>query len=103
MLRCIDRPARPQRLLEAYTKQASGGRSARPQLAAALDHYKRARAVLVIAKLDRLARNVHFISRLMESKTPFVLADMPQATPFEIHIRAAMAEKEGRKISLGQP
>ena len=86
-------------LLDTYTEQESGKRNARPELAAALEHCRKAKATLLLATLDRLARKVHFISGLMESKTPFVLADMPQATPFEIHIRAAMAEEEGRKIS----
>ena len=54
---------------------------------------------LLIAKLDRLARNVHFISGLMETGVPFVAADMPTATPFMLHIYAAMAEAEGIAIS----
>ena len=54
---------------------------------------------MLIAKLDRLARNVHFISGLMETGVPFVAADMPTATPFMLHIYAAMAEAEG--IAIG--
>jgi len=54
----------------------------------------------VIAKLDRLARNVHFISGLMESGVDFVAADMPQADRFMLHVYAAMAEEEGRRISI---
>ena len=57
------------------------------------------RATLVIAKLDRLSRKVAFISGLMESGVPFIAADIPDASPFELHIRAAMAEEESRKIS----
>lgn len=87
-------------LAGAYTEVESGKRhDNRPQLNAALDECRRRRAVLLIASLDRLARNVHFISGLMESAVPFVAADMPTAAPFEIHIRAAMAEEERRKIS----
>ena len=56
-------------------------------------------AILVIAKLDRLARNVAFISSLMEARTPFVACDMPTATPFMLHIYAAVAEEEARAIS----
>lgn len=83
-----------------FTEVESGKRDDnRPQLKAALEQCRRRRAVLLIASLDRLARNVHFISGLMESAVPFVAADMPTATPFEIHIRAAMAEEERRKIS----
>jgi DNA invertase Pin-like site-specific DNA recombinase len=54
---------------------------------------------LVIARLDRLARNVHFISGLMETKVKFVACDMPEATPFMLHIYAAVAEQEARAIS----
>jgi DNA invertase Pin-like site-specific DNA recombinase len=54
---------------------------------------------LLIAKLDRLARNVHFISGLMETGVPFVAADMPTAIPFMLHIYAVMAEAEGIAIS----
>ena len=71
----------------------------RPELAAALDMCQKKRATLLIASLDRLARNVHFISGLMESKVDFVAADMPNASRFELHIRAAVAEEERRKIS----
>ena len=54
---------------------------------------------LVIAKLDRLARNVAFISNLMESKIDFVAADMPQANRLTVHILAAVAEHEREMIS----
>jgi DNA invertase Pin-like site-specific DNA recombinase len=56
-------------------------------------------ASLVIARLDRLARNVHFISGLMETKVKFVACDMPEATPFMLHIYAAVAQEEARAIS----
>jgi DNA invertase Pin-like site-specific DNA recombinase len=77
----------------------SGKQSTRPQLARALAVCRGHRATLLIAKLDRLARNVHFISGLMETGVPFVAADMPTATPFMLHIYAAMAEAEGIAIS----
>src|SRR5271170_2852727 len=65
----------------------SGKRSTnRPQLLAALDECKRLKATLVIAKLDRLARNVHFISGLMEAGVEFVAVDMPQANKLTVHI-----------------
>ena len=90
-------------LLDDFTEVETGKGSQplikRPQLAAALDTCRKAKASLLIASLDRLARNVHFISGLMESSVPFVAVDMPNASPFEIHIRAAMAEEERRKIS----
>jgi len=71
----------------------------RPQLAAALDACKKNKAVLVVAKLDRLARSVHFISGLMESKVKFIALDMPEANELTIHVMAAFAEHEARRIS----
>jgi hypothetical protein len=87
-------------LAAEFTEVESGKRHEnRPQLAAAIEHCMRQQCTLLIATLDRLARNVHFISGLMETKVPFVAADRPTASPFEIHIYAAMAEEERRKIS----
>jgi DNA invertase Pin-like site-specific DNA recombinase len=77
----------------------SGKKADRPQLAEALAACKRHRAKLVIAKLDRLSRNVHFISGLMERKVDFVACDMPNADPFMLHIYASVAEQERRMIS----
>ncbi len=57
------------------------------------------RRLFVIARLDRLARNVAFISALMESRVPFVAADLPCADRFMLHVYAAVAEEEARKIS----
>ena len=57
------------------------------------------RAVLLIAKLDRLARNVAFISNLMEAGVEFVAADMPTVNKLTVHILAAVAEEEARMIS----
>ncbi|HXS13847.1 MAG TPA: recombinase family protein [Acidobacteriaceae bacterium] len=57
------------------------------------------KAMLVIAKLDRLARNVYFISGLMESGVEFVACDMPAANKFVLHIMAAVAEQEAEAIS----
>jgi DNA invertase Pin-like site-specific DNA recombinase len=71
----------------------------RPQLMKALSHAKRARAVLVIAKLDRLSRNVAFLSGLMESGVDFVACDNPTANRLTIHILAAVAENEAKMIS----
>ena len=76
----------------------SGRRTDRPELIRALDLCRQRRAVLVIAKLDRLAHNVHFISGLMESGVPFVACDMPNATPFMLHIHAAVAEAGLRDV-----
>jgi DNA invertase Pin-like site-specific DNA recombinase len=83
-----------------YTEVESGKRHTnRPQLQAALADCKRRRATLVIAKLDRLARNVHFISGLLEAGVDFIATDMPQANRLTIHIMAAMAEHEREMIS----
>lgn len=87
------------RLLATYTEVESGKLSTRPELLKALAHARRSRAVLVIAKLDRLSRNVHFLSGLMESKVEFVACDNPHATPLTIHILAAVAEYEAKAIS----
>ncbi len=73
--------------------------SVRPELTKALAHCKQARAVLVIAKLDRLARRLHFVTGLMEAGIPFVACDMPDAQPFQLHIYAALAEQESRNTS----
>ena len=86
-------------LLEEYVEVESGKKSERPQLAAAMEKCRKQKATLVIAKLDRLARNVHFISGLMESKADFIALDMPNMNPFTVHIYAAMAEEYARQIS----
>lgn len=77
----------------------SGSRKDRPQLAAALALARVHRAILVVAKLDRLARNVAFVSALMEAGVEFVAADMPTVNKLTIHILAAVAEEEARLIS----
>jgi DNA invertase Pin-like site-specific DNA recombinase len=77
----------------------SGKRTDRPQLASAIAAAKKAKATLIIAKLDRLARNVHFISGLMESGVDFVAADNPHANKLMMHMLAAFAEHEREQIS----
>ena len=86
-------------LIAEYTEIETGKRNDRPQLAAALAECRRKRAKLVIAKLDRLARNVYFISGLMESGVEFVAVDMPEANRLTLHILAAVAEHEREMIS----
>ena len=71
----------------------------RPQLRAALESCKKQGATLIIAKLDRLSRNVHFISGLMESKVKFVACDLPEANELTLHVMAAFAEHEAKRIS----
>jgi hypothetical protein len=87
------------KLLAEYVEVESGGRSDRPQLAAAMAHAKATGAKLVVAKLDRLARNVAFLSALMASGVDFVAADMPMANKLTVHILAAVAEAEREAIS----
>ncbi len=87
------------RIVAEFMEVESGKRDARPQLAAALAACRAHRAALLVAKLDRLARNVRFIAGLMESGVPFVACDMPNATPFMLHVYAAVAQEEGRAIS----
>jgi len=86
-------------LIASYTEVESGRKSDRTQLGRAMAHAKRSKATLVIAKMDRLSRNVHFISGLMESNVPFVACDNPHANRLTIHILAAVAEQEARSIS----
>jgi DNA invertase Pin-like site-specific DNA recombinase len=74
-------------------------RNRRPKLQAALELCRVKKATLLIARLDRLARNVAFISNLMESCVDFVAADMPEANRLTIHILAAVAEYEREMIS----
>jgi DNA invertase Pin-like site-specific DNA recombinase len=86
-------------LIGEFCEIESGRRSDRPQLAAAIAAAKKAKATLIIAKLDRLARNVHFISGLMESGVDFVAADNPHANKLMVHMLAAFAEHEREQIS----
>lgn len=82
-----------------YVEIESGKRNERPQLARALAEAKRIGAVLLIAKLDRLARNVAFIANLLEAGVEIAAADMPEANRFLLHVMAAVAEHEAQAIS----
>ncbi len=86
-------------LLQEYVEVESGSCKARPVLALSIAHSRRVKATLLIAKLDRLARNVAFVSSLMESGVEFVAADAPYANRLMIHILAAFAEHERTLIS----
>lgn len=83
----------------SYTEIESGKKADRPQLAKALAHAKRSKSTLVVAKLDRLARNVAFMSSLMESSVDFVAIDLEHANRLTIHILSAVAEGEAKAIS----
>lgn len=86
-------------LLKEFVEIESGKKNDRPQLKAALELCRKTGAKLVIAKLDRLARNVAFIANLMESNVDFVACDFPEANRLTIHILAAVAEYEREMIS----
>lgn len=91
-------------LMAAFTEIETGkGANAlekRPQLRKAIELCRKQGACLVIAKLDRLARNVHFVSGLLESGCDFIAADMPQANKVMIQMHAVMSEWERDQISL---
>lgn len=86
-------------ILEEFTEVESGKKNNRPKLQEALAACKRLQATLIIAKLDRLARNVHFISGLMEAGVEFVAVDNPTANKLMLHMLAAFAEHEREMIS----
>lgn len=82
-----------------YTEVESGKKNKRPQLLAALDQCRKKKATLIIAKLDRLGRNVAFIANLMESRVQFKAVDNPHADELMIHLLAAFAQYERKQIS----
>ena len=86
-------------LIAEFTEVESGRNNRRPQLHAAVELASERGAVLLVAKLDRLARNVAFLATLMESRVRFKAVDVPQADEFTIHILAAVAQREAEAIS----
>lgn len=86
-------------VLGEFTEIESGKLDARPELSKALHLAKVTGATLVVAKLDRLSRNVAFLAALQESGARFVAADMPEANELTIHIMAAVAQAERKAIS----
>ena len=85
---------------EVETGKGSDALERRPQLAAALAMARRAKGAVLVAKLDRLSRDVHFISGLMAHRVPFIVAELgADADPFMLHLYAALGEKERRLIS----
>ncbi|MFC5552389.1 recombinase family protein [Methylobacterium iners] len=82
-----------------YVEVESGKRDDRPKLQAAIERCRRTGATLLVAKLDRLVRNVAFISNLMESGVEFEAADFPKANRLTVHILSAVAEHEAKMIS----
>ncbi len=87
------------RFIEVETGKGSNALDRRPELRAALALCKKRGATLIIAKLDRLARNVHFVSGLIETGVDFIAADMPQANKVMIQMHAVMSEWERDQIS----
>ncbi len=86
--------------VEVETGKGADALDRRPQLAAALAEARRLRCSVAVAKLDRLSRDVHFISGLMAHRVPFVVAELgPDVDPFILHLFAALAEKERAMIS----
>ena len=86
--------------VEAETGKGADALDRRPQLAAALAMAKSAKCCVVVSKLDRLSRDVAFVSGLMAQRVPFIVAELGRdADPFMLHLYAALAEKERRLIS----
>lgn len=86
--------------IEIETGKGFDALAMRPELAAALAEAKAQRCAVVVAKLDRLSRDVAFISGLMAQRVPFIVAELgTDADPFMLHLFAALAEKERRVIS----
>jgi DNA invertase Pin-like site-specific DNA recombinase len=87
------------KLLASYTEVESGKRDDRPQLAKALDHARLTGATLLIAKLDRLSRDAHFLIGLQKAGVAFIAADMPEANALTVGIMALVAQQEREAIS----
>jgi DNA invertase Pin-like site-specific DNA recombinase len=86
--------------VEVETGKGADALDRRPKLVAALAEARRRRCPIVVAKLDRLSRDVHFISGLMAHRVPFLVAELgPDVDPFVLHLYAALAEKERTLIS----
>jgi DNA invertase Pin-like site-specific DNA recombinase len=90
---------REAKLLATYTEVESGKRDDRPELAKALEHVRLTGATLIIAKLDRLSRDAHFLLGLQKADVDFIACDMPRADRFTVGIMAMLAQKERELIS----
>ena len=84
---------------DIQTGKGADALALRPGLRAAKDAAKRCRGPLIVSRLDRLARNSHFITGLIEQKTRLIVTSMPDADEFRLQIEAAVAEREGQDIS----
>lgn len=85
--------------VEVETGKGADALDRRPQLAAALKSARKVDGVIVVAKLDRLSRSVAFVADLVARGVPFVVAELPDASPFMLHVYAAVAEEERTKIA----
>ena len=86
-------------LIAEYTEVSSGKKADRPEFEKAVEYAQLANAVLLVAKLDRLSRDLHFITQLQKKGVRFKLADFPDIDQLTIHILAAMAQHEAQMIS----
>ena len=86
-------------IIAEFVETESGKKSNRPQLLAALELCRKTNSILIVAKLDRLSRNVAFTSMLLESDVEIVFCDFPQANKLVLHIIASIAEYEAGLIS----
>jgi DNA invertase Pin-like site-specific DNA recombinase len=85
---------------ETLVEKQTGADDDRPVLNAAIAKARKLKAPVIVAKLDRLSRDVHFISGLMKHRVPFIVTELgPDADPFMLHVYAALAEQERRMIS----
>ena len=88
-----------KQILAEYIETESGKKSNRPQLLTALAMCRKTNSILIVAKLDRLSRNVAFTSKLLESDVEIVFCDFPQANRLMLHIISSIAEYEAGLIS----
>ena len=86
-------------VVATFTEIESGKKADRPKLREAINLFKEKKAILLVAKLDRLSRSISFIANLMDSKVQFKCADMPEMDNFSIHLFGSMAERERVMIS----
>mgnify|MGYP001602588969 CR=1 FL=1 len=97
----VERFISPENIYKSFTEIETGtNKRYRPLLNEAIELCKKESATLIIAKLDRLTRNVSFISSLMDSGVKFKAVDMPEANEVTIHIMAAIAQQEAKAISV---
>ena len=95
----VDNYIKGNTVIAEFTEIETGKAANRPQLNMAMECCKANNATLLVAKLDRLARNLHFVTSLQAANIDFICCDMPTANRLTIHIIAAIAENEAQLIS----